>query len=149
MAGFAAERASTRHLTDLAEEVADLYAALNDPQEYAAHDIRFRRAIARAAGNPILDDMLEKITTHLVDHHPQITKPSSNLRRSAEMHRDVYRAIRSRNAVEAKELMEEILRYTFFGEPGTNSRRLPPRTAGDSRGRHPSRQTVGNGQITC
>ena len=54
VAALAAERATDEHVAELAEEVAEMYASLTDPQEYLIHDVRFHRTIARAAGNPIL-----------------------------------------------------------------------------------------------
>ena len=52
--GLAAERSSKRFVAELAEEVAEMYAAFNDPQRYSIHEVRFHHIIARAAGNPIL-----------------------------------------------------------------------------------------------
>jgi GntR family transcriptional repressor for pyruvate dehydrogenase complex len=113
IAGLAAERSSNRYVAELAEEVAEMYAALNDPPTYSIHDVRFHRAIARAAGNPILDALLETLTVNFQDSWPERAQPSENLRQSAEMHRDIYLAIRSRSPIRAKILMEEHLRGTF------------------------------------
>ena len=51
-AGLAAEHATSEQLATLADEIAEMYANLSDPQEYLVHDIRFHRAIADASGNP-------------------------------------------------------------------------------------------------
>src|SRR5947208_6095401 len=54
LAGLAAKNAQPDHLSVMAEEVTEMYATLDDPQEYLVHDIRFHRAIAAASDNQIL-----------------------------------------------------------------------------------------------
>jgi DNA-binding FadR family transcriptional regulator len=53
-AGLAAERATPEQLATLADEVAGLFASLNDRQVFLVHDINFHRGIAAASGNPIV-----------------------------------------------------------------------------------------------
>ena len=95
VAALAAERATDEHIAELAEEVAEMYAALTDPQEYLIHDVRFHRTIARAAGNPILGALMETITANLYDYRSKTVQNAQDLKESAEMHREIYRAIRS------------------------------------------------------
>ena len=109
VASLAAERATGEHIAELAEEVAEMYASMDDPQEYLIHDIRFHRTIARASGNPILGALMETITASLYDTRRMTVDNSSDLKESAEMHREVYRAIRSRNPPAAKHAMEQHL----------------------------------------
>jgi GntR family transcriptional regulator, transcriptional repressor for pyruvate dehydrogenase complex len=109
VAALAAERATDEHIAELAEEVAEMYAALDDPQEYLIHDVRFHRTIARASGNPILGALMETITANLYDNRRQTADYSQNLKESAETHREIFRAIRSRNPIQARRVMEEHL----------------------------------------
>lgn len=109
VASLAAERATDEHIAELAEEVAEMYAALADPQEYLIHDIRFHRTIARAAGNPILAALMETITANLYDGRRLTVQNSQDLMESAGMHREIYRAIRSHNPPQAKRAMEQHL----------------------------------------
>ena len=109
VAGLAAERATGDHIAELAEEVAEMYASMDDPQEYLIHDIRFHRTIAKAAGNPILGALMETITANLYDSRRATAHNSSDLKESAEMHREIYRAIRSRNPEAARKTMEQHL----------------------------------------
>src|ERR1700748_3737610 len=67
VASLAAERATDEHIAELAEEVAEMYAALTDPHEYIITDVRFHRTIARASGNPILGALMETITANLYE----------------------------------------------------------------------------------
>jgi GntR family transcriptional repressor for pyruvate dehydrogenase complex len=86
-----------------------MYAAINDPQRYSHHDVRFHRTIARAAGNPILEALLETLAANIY-RGSYLAQPPHGLRQSAEMHHEIYRAIRSRNPIRAKLLMEQHLR---------------------------------------
>jgi len=110
VAALAAERATDEHLAELADEVAEMYAALSDPREYLIHDVRFHRTIARAAGNPILAALMETITANLYETRLETVQDSSDLKESAEMHREIYRAIRARNPVQAHHTMEQHLK---------------------------------------
>jgi GntR family transcriptional repressor for pyruvate dehydrogenase complex len=93
----------------MSEEVAEMYATVNNPMEYLIHDIRFHRVIAQASGNPILAALMETITSALYDERRKTVERSRDLKESAEMHREIYRAIRSRNAAEARAVMKRHL----------------------------------------
>jgi GntR family transcriptional regulator, transcriptional repressor for pyruvate dehydrogenase complex len=109
LAALAAERGKEEHFTALAEEVAEMYATMDDPAEYLIHDVRFHRTIAQASGNPILAALMETITTSLYDERRKTVELSRDLKDSAEKHREIYRAIRARNAAEARRAMESHL----------------------------------------
>lgn len=110
VAALAAERATDEHIAELAEEVAEMYAALDDPQEYLIHDVRFHRTIARAAGNPILGALMETITANLYGYRSKTVQNAQDLKESAEMHREIYRSIRSHNPTQARHTMEQHLK---------------------------------------
>lgn len=109
VAALAAERATDEHVAELAEEVAEMYAALEDPREYLIHDVRFHRTVARAAENPILAALMETITANLYDYRSKTVHNAQDLKESAEMHREIYRAIRSHNPTQARHAMERHL----------------------------------------
>ena len=116
VAALAAERATDEHIAELAEEVAEMYAALDDPQEYLIHDVRFHRTIARASGNPILGALMETITANLYDNRRLTAGHSQSLKESAETHREIFRAIRSRNPIQARRTMEQHLNEARMAE---------------------------------
>jgi GntR family transcriptional repressor for pyruvate dehydrogenase complex len=120
VAGLAAERATGEHIAELAEEVAEMYASMDDPQEYLIHDIRFHRTIARAAGNPILGALMETITASLYDARRMTVDNSSDLKESAEFHREIFRAIRSRNPQAARHAMEQHLNLARMAQAAEN-----------------------------
>lgn len=109
VAALAAERGKEEHHTALAEEVAEMFAALNAPAEYLIHDILFHRIISQASGNPILAAVIETITSTIYEYRRKTVEHSTDLRESADMHREIFRAIRARNPVEARQLMEKHL----------------------------------------
>jgi GntR family transcriptional regulator, transcriptional repressor for pyruvate dehydrogenase complex len=110
LAELAAERSRQEHHAALSEEVAEMFAAIDSPSEYLIHDVLFHRIISQASGNPILAALMETITTALYDDRRKTVEHSLDLRESAEMHREIYRAIRSRKPAEARKLMEQHLR---------------------------------------
>ena len=110
VACLAAERATDEHIAELAEEVAEMYASLDDPQQYLIHDVRFHRTIARAAQNPILAALMETITANMYESRLETVGHASDLKESSEMHREIYRAIRSHNPAHARNCMEQHLK---------------------------------------
>src|ERR1700677_2501516 len=122
VASLAAERATDEHIAELAEEVTEMYASLDDPHEYLIHDVRFHRTVARAAGNPILATLMETITANLYEHRSKTVANAVDLKEAAEMHREIYRAIRSHNPPQAKHTMEQHLslaRMAQAADPNT------------------------------
>ena len=110
LAALAAERATEEHHTALAEEVAEIFASIDSPADFLIHDVLFHRILSQASGNPILAALMETITSALYDRRRKTVERSTDLRESAEMHRMIYRAVRARNPVEARKLMEQHLR---------------------------------------
>jgi GntR family transcriptional regulator, transcriptional repressor for pyruvate dehydrogenase complex len=94
----------------LAVLAAEMFAAIGDPTDYLIHDVLFHRIISQASGNPILAALMETITSALYDNRRRTVERSTDLRESAEMHREIYRAIRARKSFEARELMTRHLR---------------------------------------
>lgn len=110
MAALAAERGKEEHHAALAEEVAEMFATIDKPTDYLIHDVLFHRVIAQASGNPILASIMETVTSSMYDKRRKTVERAIDLRESAEMHREIYRAIRGRKPGEASKLMEQHLR---------------------------------------
>lgn len=110
LASLAAERAREEHHAALAEEVAEMFATIESPSEYLIHDVRFHRIISQASGNPIVAALMETVTSAMYDERRKTVEDARDLRESAEMHREIYRAIRARKPLEARKLMEQHLR---------------------------------------
>jgi len=110
LAALAAERGKEEHHAALAEEVAEMFAAIDGPSDYLIHDVLFHRIIAQASGNPILAAIMETVTSTMYDKRRKTVERAVDLRESAEMHREIYRAIRGRKPQDARRLMEQHLR---------------------------------------
>jgi GntR family transcriptional repressor for pyruvate dehydrogenase complex len=110
LAALAAERGTEKHHAALAEEVAEIFASVENPSDFLIHDVLFHRLVSQASGNPILAALMETITSSMYEKRRKSVERSIDLRESAEMHREIFRAIRAHNPVEARKLMEEHLR---------------------------------------
>jgi GntR family transcriptional repressor for pyruvate dehydrogenase complex len=112
--GLAAERATHEQLATIAEEVASLFAAMNDPVVFLVHDISFHRAVAAASGNPIVASLVEMVSELYYERRRETAMRATdrNLRDAAEMHRRVYQAIRARDPEAARAAMNEHLLHS-------------------------------------
>ena len=108
-AGLAAEHATPEQLATLAEEIAEMYAALGDPQQYLVHDVRFHRAVAAASGSPMLATLIEMVSAVLYERRRETVERKHDFRGSLDLHQQVYRAIRARQPEEARAAMREHL----------------------------------------
>ena len=121
LAALAAERGENGHLAALAGEVAGMSATCHDPAQYLIHDVRFHRAIASASGNPILAALMETIVTALYENRRETVEGATNLGESADIHREIYQAIRARDAAHAGSLMEQHLRQAEAAQLAENA----------------------------
>ncbi len=110
-AGLAAERATPDQLATMAEEVANLFAAIDDPIGFLDHDVDFHRSVGAASGNPIIAAVMEMISNLYYKRRRETAGLATdrNLRDAAEMHRRVYQSIRSHDAKAARDAMNEHL----------------------------------------
>ena len=132
IAALAAERGKDEHYTAMAEEIAEMYAAMKSPSDFLIHDLLFHRIISQASGNPILASVIETITSALYEKRRKTVERSIDMRESAEMHREIYRAIRTRKPEEARKLMAEHLR---MAQAPQGMERPPDRKALQAAGR--------------
>jgi GntR family transcriptional repressor for pyruvate dehydrogenase complex len=126
---LAAERASGNQIAAIADEVAGMFASLEDPQAFLQHDLGFHRAVAAGANNPILAALLEMIISRC-DSDPGLDEETKGiLRESATRHQSIYRAIRDRDIEQARVATEDNL-----------DRARPARALGPRAQRTPGRQ---------
>jgi GntR family transcriptional repressor for pyruvate dehydrogenase complex len=141
-AGLAAERASAEHMATIAEEIASLFASIDDPQEFLVHDIRFHRAVAVASGNQIVASLVEMVSALYYEQRRETATRATdrNLRDAADLHRGIYQAIRKHDVDQAQSLMHQHLLHSAAyqaEEEHPPSQRLdhPARVTRKSRGR--------------
>jgi|OpeIllAssembly_1097287.scaffolds.fasta_scaffold89360_1 GntR family transcriptional repressor for pyruvate dehydrogenase complex len=113
-AGLAAKRASAEHMAAIAEEVASLFASIDDPQEFLVHDIRFHRAVAAASGNQIIASLVEMVSALYYEQRRDTAARATdrNLRDAADLHRGIYQAIRKHDIDQAQALMSRHLLHS-------------------------------------
>lgn len=124
LAGLAAQHAQPEHLATLAEEVTEMYATLDDPQQYLIHDIRFHRAVAAASGNQILAALMNMVSAAMYESRRATVERATDLKESVEFHRAIYRLIRAGKSDEARAAMSEHLELAqraFASEEGPGS----------------------------
>jgi GntR family transcriptional repressor for pyruvate dehydrogenase complex len=109
IAGLAAERASGEQIATIADEVADLFASVEDPQAFLLHDIRFHEAVGAASGNPILASLMEMVSRIFYQFRKATANRARDRRPAAEAHRSVYQAIRDHDRARAEALMAQHL----------------------------------------
>jgi GntR family transcriptional repressor for pyruvate dehydrogenase complex len=111
---LAAKRASAEHTAAVAEEVASLFASIDDPQEFLVHDIRFHRAVAAASGNQIIASLVEMVSALYYEHRRDTAARATdrNLRDAADLHRGIYQAIRKHDIDQAQTLMNRHLLHS-------------------------------------
>ncbi len=110
-AGMAAQRATAEQLATLADEVTNLFAALDDPVKFLLHDIMFHRSVAAASGNPIIGALVEMVSALYYERRRETARQASDrdLKEAAELHRRIYQAIRARDPEAARNAMNEHL----------------------------------------
>ena len=112
IAGLAAQRATSEQMTQLAEEVAGMYASLEDPEQYLIHDMRFHQIIAAASNNRILTALMNMVSTILFEYRRKTVKRARDLKESAEQHRAIFRAMREHSPEAARNAMHDHLTKT-------------------------------------
>lgn len=107
---LAAERASGEDLAAMSEEVTGMYAAIEKPSAFLLHDVRFHRAIAAAANNPVLGVLIDMLASLFYERRRETIQTATDLRETADAHRKIYQAIRARDHEAASAAMDEHLR---------------------------------------
>jgi len=131
VAGLAAERATGDHLAAMSEEIAGMYASLDDPEQFLVHDMRFHQTVAAASGNRILTSLMNMVATILFDVRSKTVKRARDLKESAEMHRQIYRAIREHDCEAARNAMRD---HLMLAQKAQESEEAEARANGNGHG---------------
>lgn len=131
LAALAARRATENDHTAMAEEVAEMYAATNR-SDHLEHALRFQQRMARSAGNSLLGAFAEALLLPVSGEHGKDGDIALDLRESARIHSEIYRAIRRHRACDAKKAMEEqgrlAVQSSGFQPRGAEEEEMPRRT---------------------
>jgi GntR family transcriptional regulator, transcriptional repressor for pyruvate dehydrogenase complex len=122
-AALSAQRASGEQIMAMSDEITGMYAALDDPQDFLRHDVRFHRAVALGANNPVLGALIEMVASlHYEQRRVTVERARDQLRESADMHRRIYQAIRAHDPVAARAAMDEHLRLAHAAQASEEAR---------------------------
>jgi GntR family transcriptional regulator, transcriptional repressor for pyruvate dehydrogenase complex len=122
-AGLAAERADSEQMATMAEEVASMFASLDDPQPFLLHDVQFHRAVAAGSHNAVLATLIDTLAALVYETRRRTVERATDLKESAEMHRRIYRAIKARDAESARREMSEHLDLARQAQAGEEKER--------------------------
>lgn len=109
LAALAAERYRDEHLRGLAEEVAEMYAAVDCAQQFITHEMRFHRAVAEASGNSVLAAPMNILGTAAFGELPMLLQNEQQRRHTADIYREIYKSIRRRRPDDARRWMAAVL----------------------------------------
>lgn len=133
IAGLSAARATAEQITLMSEEIAGMYASLDDPEQYLVHDMRFHQTVAAASNNRILTSLMNMIAAILYESRSKTVKRATDLKESAEQHQLIYRAIREHTPDAARQAMHDHLIETQKAQRLEEKR--TPAKYGSSKGR--------------
>ena len=111
LAGLAAERAKGDELAVISEEVMEMFASIDDVHRFLVHDIRFHRAVATAARNPLLAAIMEMVADLFYDQRKRTVDRWRDAPEAAEQHRRIYQAIRAGDVGRARKEMDTHLQW--------------------------------------
>ena len=96
---------------DLVERIFNEIASSKDLNSFVVKDLEFHLTIAKATHNPIMNGLMKIIGEMLYKETEKIIEMSRDTRENTiEITRDLVRAIKQRNAEQAKELMSKHIR---------------------------------------
>jgi GntR family transcriptional repressor for pyruvate dehydrogenase complex len=85
-----------------------MFASVDDVERFREHDVRFHQHLARASGNPMLAAFVDMVAGFSVGRRSRSGR-GDDLRAKATHHRNIYLAVRARNADLARTAMNQHL----------------------------------------
>ena len=90
VAALAAERANPDTLIAISEATTAMFASLDQPSLFLDCDIQFHRAVAAAAGNPVLAAMVDMVAAVFQHVRSRTITHATDLKIAADEHRAIY-----------------------------------------------------------
>jgi GntR family transcriptional repressor for pyruvate dehydrogenase complex len=110
LAELAAERASTDDIQSLVKEIEGMRAAMDDPETFLKHDVRFHQVMAHAADNKLMSGVMDTIAQLLFHIRRQSVAQASDLDEAIDWHQKITDAIRKHEPRRAKDMLSGHLR---------------------------------------
>lgn len=108
-AELAATHASADQLVALSDAITGMFESTNDVAAFVGHDSRFHAVLAEASGNPLIAAVLGMVTGAYFRRRRVSPRTAEQLHALAARHREVFLAVRARNASRAREAMRRHL----------------------------------------
>ena len=102
---IACENLSADDLIRLEEIVAEMDAALDDPEQFVAADLEFHNFLARATRNELIPTLLNPIIILLRDQRKEIFKTNKGPQNGQYHHKKILAALKKRDAEAARAAM--------------------------------------------
>ncbi len=132
LAGFAAERATPEEIDVVRNRLQVMKASQNDPERYSQADLEFHLAIAKAAHNDLLYNLLTTLREILgaLIRTAVVKFDANRMPQSFKVHVPIYDAIRARNPKAARtSMMAHLGRLEErLGEAAASTLQLRPRS---------------------
>jgi GntR family transcriptional regulator, transcriptional repressor for pyruvate dehydrogenase complex len=128
-AALAAQRATAEQRARMAEEVAGMFASIEDEEQFLLHDVSFHRAVAAGSNNPVLAALVDMVSVLVYDRRRVTIKGAKDLRETARIHQRIYQTIAHHDATGARTAMAEHLRLALEGwsaQGGETAAKTPP-----------------------
>ncbi len=119
-AGLAAERSTGEQIAAMADEIAGMFASLEEPQAFLRHDLGFHRAVAAGCGNPIVATIIGTLI-EIIRDTGRLNMHGASLRESAETHRRIYEAVKARDPERARREMTLHLEHARWEQVGRDA----------------------------
>lgn len=108
-ASLAAVRATAEDLKEIESALRDMAKEGDGLAHTIEADLRFHRAVMRAAHNPYLEMVLDPVMSVFL----QQIKLTDSFNTGLEMHRQIFQEIRARNAVGARQAVRRLMKKTL------------------------------------
>lgn len=102
---LAAQRATPADVKAIGEELLGMRQSITDPERFLEYDVRFHRAIARAAGNTVMSGVMDTLTQMLFEARRQTIRSARDFEMTILSHEAIYAAITTHDARRAREMM--------------------------------------------
>jgi GntR family transcriptional repressor for pyruvate dehydrogenase complex len=134
-AALSAQRATAEQRAKMAEEVAGMFASIEDEEQFLLHDVSFHRAVAAGSNNPVLAALVDMVSVLVYDRRRVTIRGAKDLRETARIHQKIYQTIARHDATAARTAMAEHLRLALEGWTAESERKAATKTRPPRRSR--------------
>jgi GntR family transcriptional regulator, transcriptional repressor for pyruvate dehydrogenase complex len=105
LASLAASRRTVADLEAMRRALVGMESSLDMPDKYCFYGMQFHQSISRAAGNTVMETMLEMLSHLLIESRQETVRLLTNYRESYNSHEAVFEAIERQHSEDAAAAM--------------------------------------------